>query len=540
MSDLLQQIPGDAPATSRPDYRRPEYLDLAPVRRLSRAMMQGTRAVRALGTDALPKWPDEKLGFYRLRSSIAQVTRYYARTVEALVGMVSGTPPTLAKGTDARLLADWEDIDRRGRHGDVFVRDLTEEAMVGGYAAILVDCPPVPKGIRLTLENEQRMGLRPYWVLITADQIVSWIVEAPNWSALMRAYQTGKLTDTQVGVLAGQQITRQVVLYEPTDVERGSFGVVSRERYRVLRLTDSGVTFAVWEKRTSEGATGEHFALVDEGTMTGANRRPLSAIPLALCYPKRPSAPFVAEPVAMGVCELNLDHYQLTADRRYLIKHTHSPTLYLFGVQTERDEHGQDKPIRVGPNSLIRSNNAEAKAGYIVAPADALQSSKEERDEIVRQIAALGMSFLGRDRQQGTETAKGRELDLSAEHATHTSIARAVQDALEQALMFHALHREAPAPSVQMHPATPAPEVDPQIAGLLWQGVLNGRLDVDSWLHYLRTGALPEDLDVATITARLVEEMGREAQDAQRQRDQQPVGGERGGGDDVEEGRGAA
>jgi hypothetical protein len=46
------------------------------------------------------------------------------------------------------MLADWEDIDRRGRHGDVFVKDLTEEALVGGYAAILVDTPPCPTGCR--------------------------------------------------------------------------------------------------------------------------------------------------------------------------------------------------------------------------------------------------------------------------------------------------------------------------------------------------------------------------------------------------------
>ena len=523
MTDL-QTIPANAPKDSRPDYKRPEYVDLAPVRRMSRAMMHGTKAVRALGTEALPRWPDEKLGFYKLRASIAQVTRYYARTVEALVGMVAGAAPTFDDGTDARIMADWEDIDRRGRHGDVFVKDLTEEALVGGYAAILVDTPPVPDGMPLTLANEQRMGLRPYWVLITADQIVSWIVEAPNWGALLAAYQARQLTDADVGRMAYQQVLRQVVLYEPTDVATGDFGTVTRERYRVLRLESTGVTFRVWEKRTAEGGAGEHFALVAQGTMTAANRRPLPAIPLALCYPKRPTAPFVCEPAAFSVCELNLDHYQLTADRRYLIKHTHSPTLYLFGVQAERDEKGQEKPIRVGPNSLIRSNNADAKAGYIVAPADALESSKEERDEIVRQIAALGMSFIGRDRQQGTETAKGRELDLAAEHATHTAIARGVQDALEQALMFHALMRDAAPPSIQMHPATPAPSIDPQIAALLWQGVLNGRIDVESWLHFLRTGKLPDDLDIDGLTARLAAEL-----DAQRamadegERDRQPV-----------------
>jgi hypothetical protein len=497
-------IPGNAPAAARPDFKRPEYVDLQPARRLSRAMMSGTRAVRALGTEALPKWPAEEPAFYRLRAKIAQVTRYTARTVEAVVGMVVGTPPTLADGTDARIVADAEDIDRRGTHFDVFARDLTQEAIVGGLAGILVDAPPVPEGIRLTLENEQRMGLRPYWVLVTAEQLVSWVTESPDWSRIMADYASGALRDEDVARLSTQQIVRQVVIAEVTNVRAGEFGVVARDRYRVLMLTDQGVRFRVWEHVPALDGAAEHFRLVNEGAMLGAGRRELPAIPLALAYPKRPAAPFVSEPASLAIAELNLDHHQITTDRRYLIKHTHSPTLYLFGVDAERDETGQEKPIRVGPNSLIRSRNADAKIGYAAASPDALAASKEERDEIVRQIAALGMSFLAKDRQSGgTETAKGRGLDLAAENATHATISRGVQDALEQALMFHGLYRDCPAPSVEMHAAYAAPEVDPQMAGVLWQAVIADKLDVDTWLAFLRTGKVPESFNYADYAADL-------------------------------------
>lgn len=506
-SNAPQTIPGNALPVNRPDFKRPEYVALQPVRRLSRAFMAGTRAVRALGEEALPKWPGEEADFYRLRATIAQVTRYYARTIEALVGMVSGSPPTLADGTDPRIVADWEDIDRRGRHGDVFVRDLTQEMAVGGFAAILVDTPPVPDGLRLTLDDEQKMGLRPYWVLLAAEQILSWIVEAPDWRRLMDDFEKGLLTAEDVGRLSTQEVLRQVVLYEPSDANAGEFGVQALERYRVLRLSDTGVEFRVWEKRKGEGAAGDHFVLVSSGPMLGAGRTRLPAIPLAIAYPKRPDAPFVSEPAMYAVCEQNIDHYQLTADRRYLIKHTHSPTLYLFGVESERDEAGFEKPIRVGPNRVIRSSNPEAKAGYLSAPSESLAASKDERDEVVRQIAALGQSFIAKDRQNGTETARGRELDLAAEHATHRTMARGVQDALEQALGFHALHRDCPAPSVQMHPATPAPHVDPQLVAQLWQAVVTGRLDLESWLHFLRTGTLPEDLDLSSLTVKLLAEM---------------------------------
>lgn len=503
----VRRIEGNAPAAERPDYRRPEYEAQDATRRLSRAMMEGTQGVRALGTAALPKWPAEEPAFYRLRARIAQVTRYYQRTIRAMTGMIAGTPPTLAEDTDARVRRDWEDLDRKGTHGDVFVREFVEDALVGGFAAILVDAPPVPDGLRLTLQNEQRMGLRPYWVRLSAEQLLSWQVEAPDWPRIMADYLAGLLTDADVGRLSTAHVLRQVVIYEPTDVEEGAFGVARRDRYRVLRLTDAGVVFTVWEHvpATSDG-TGEHFRVLTEGAMLGARRQPLRAIPLAIAYPQKPTAPFVCEPVLFGVAELNLDHYQLTADRRYLIKHTHSPTLYLFGVEPDRDANGQDQPIRVGPNSVIRSRNADAKAGYVTAPADALAASKEERDDVVQQIAALGMSFIARDRQRSTETATGRTLDLEAEHATHVSVARAIQDAIEQALVFHVAHYDAAPPSVEMHPAVPAPDVDPQLANVLWQAVVAGRLDVETWLAFLKTGRLPEEVDLAAVTARLLAE----------------------------------
>ncbi|MFN9087360.1 MAG: DUF4055 domain-containing protein [Gemmatimonas sp.] len=532
---VIPTIPANAPPHERPDFKHPAYVETEKARRVSRALMQGTEGVRALGPEALPKWPAEEPGFYRLRARIARLTRYYERTVEAVVGMIVASPPTFAEGPDARILADWEDIDRKGTHGDVFVRELTQEAIVGGFAAILVDAPPVPEGVTLTLANQQRMRLRPYWVLLRAEQLISWIIETPDMGRILTDWARGLLTEDEVARLAAHEVLRQVVIYEPTDVATGTFGTTSRNRYRVLRLESAGVTYTVWEHvPPGPDGTGEHFRQVSTGTMTGARRTPLPAIPLAIAYPKRPAVPFVSEPAFFGVAELNLDHYGLTADRRYLIKHTHSPTLYMLGVEQERDENGVEKPVKVGPNSVIRSRNADAKVGYAAAPADALTSSKEERDEIVRQIAALGMSFIAKDRQQSTETAKGRTLDLAAENATHATVARGVQDALEQALVFHAAHYEATEPSIEMHPAFAAPDADPQIAALLWQAVLNGRLDVDTWLDFLRTGRVPENVDVAAITGRLLAEMeaAREVEAlAARDREVMPPAGEDGEGE---------
>ncbi len=513
-------IPGDVPASQKPNYERPEYRDGIWPRRLSRAMLAGTRGVRALGTKGLPKWPAEKPEFYKLRASINQVTRYYARAVQAVVGMVVGTPPTLAENTDPVLLADWEDIDGRGTHGEVFARQYTREVLAGGYAAILVDSPPVPETLSLTLETEQALGIRPYWVLVTAEQIKSWVVSAPDWMAVMTAYQSGALTAEQAKRLARQVVTHQVVIHEPTDVRDATFGVRRVDRYRQLTLTPDGVRFQVWEHRLPTDGTAEHFTLIAEGPMLGGQRRALQEIPLAVGYPDEPPAPFVSEPMLLSVAELNLDHHQVSAERRYLMRLTHAPTLFLAGVDAARDPEHNEVPIEVGPNSVVRSSNPDAKMAWVSAAADALDSSKEEREEIVRQIATLGMSFLARDQRATQETARGRDLDMAAENQTHAGLARGVQDALEQALKFHAIGRNVAPPEVEMHAAYVSPTVDPQIAALLWQAVLKGVIDVETWVAFLRTGKIPDGFDPADFDASAAASAEADAEaEAQRQAD---------------------
>lgn len=494
MADQTPTIQGNAAPAARPDFQRPEYKHGAPARALCHALMHGTEGVRALGEVGLPKWPAEQPEKYAIRAKITQVARYYQRTVQASVGMICATPPALNEEADPVLQADAEDIDGKGTHLEVFAKQLTEDAITGGFCAVLVDAPPIPEGLSLTLADEQALGLRPFWVSVTAEQILSWIVDVPDWGALLRDWGAGLLTPEQVKAYARQTVVRQVVIHEPTDVRDAAFGIRCVDRYRVLALTDAGVTFAVWEKRKSEGAAGEHFLQLSSGVMTQAGRKPFREIPLAIVYGGRRLAPFVAEPSLLALAELNLDHYQVSADRRYLMRLCHAPTFYLFGVEEEVDETGRKTPINVGPNSAITSSNAQAQVGYAAADPNALQSSKEEREELVRQMATLGMSFIGKDQRGLAETATGRALDDAAENATHATAARGLQDGLEQAFRFHAMYRGVKPPEVTVTTAYASPNVDPQIATVIWNAVAGDKMPIEALVSYLKTGELPDDL----------------------------------------------
>ena len=499
-------IPATAEAAHRPDFQRAEYIAATPARDLCNDLMAGSEAIRAGGEKYLPRWPAEKKANYKLRAAIAQVARYYHRTVQASVGMICATPPALSDNADPLIAADWEDIDGRGTHGEVFAAQIATDAVNGGFAVILVDAPPIPDGLNLTLADEQALGLRPFWVGIPSERVLSWIVDVPDWAALLRDFADGTLTADQVSAYARQAIIRQVVIHEPTDAVSGTFGTRSVDRYRVLRLDDGGVTFTVYEKVPARGATGEHFAIVAAGTMLQAKRRPFRQIPIAPVYAGRKVAPFVASPPLLALAELNLDHYQVTADRRYLMRLCHAPTLFLAGFQEEDDGTGGKKKIEVGPNSVLISSDSTAKAEYVAADPSALDSSKEEKDDLVDQMATLGMSFIGRTRQATPETATGRQLDDAAENANHATVARGLQDGLEQALKFHAMYRGVPAPEVAVNTTYADPSVDPQMASVLWQAVATDKLDIESFIEYVSTGSLPDDiamrLDVLKMAAK--------------------------------------
>lgn len=488
-------IDANGPASgARPDFQRDEYKAGKAARDLCHALMQGTQGVRALGEDALPKWPAEKPKFYAIRAKVSALTGYYARTVQASVGMILATPPKLAENANPLIVADAEDIDGKGTHLEVFAKSAATDAINGGFSLILVDAPPIPDGLTLTHEDELKLGLRPFWQLYAADRLWSWVVEVPDWAALVKAYKAGDLTADEVKAYTKQVIVRQVVLHEPTDVSDGEFGTRTVDRFRQLTLTPAGVTFAVWEHVKATEGVGEHFVQIASGPMLAAKQAPFREIPLAPVYGGRKLAPFVADPALLSLAELNLDHYQVSADRRYMMKLCHAPTLYMFGVEAEQDGEGNKLPVEVGPNSVVTSANPEAKMGYAAADPGALDSSKEEKEELVRQMAALGMSFIGKDRVGSAETATGRALDDAAENANHATVARGLQDGFEQALKYHAMYRGVDAPEITVNTSYAAPQVDPQVAAIIWGAVAVDKMPIEALVSYLKTGELPDDL----------------------------------------------
>jgi hypothetical protein len=448
-----------------PDYVRPEVELLATARSRSRTLAAGTDAVHAAGEAILPKWPGELPAFYSARSTLAEFTDFYGRTIEAALGLLFGAElayePDLP---DALAMLD-ADADGRGTSLHALARRAAHGILTDGVAALLADYPRVQPDA-LTMRDVQDQRIRPYLVPVSASQLLSWLT-------------------ARVGA---ETMLTQLVIAESAEVRDGQFGVRAEPRYRIYRLELGGLT--VGTVRIAEQKNGDRVVeVVEEPSLVIGPTR----IPLAVGYALPPEAPLVAGPPLDRLAWMNVGHYRVSADHRYLMSLCHAPTLVVTGWD------GNDQsPINIGPNTVMRLTG-EQKAMWLQAASDALAASERTMERQTLQMASLGMAFLSRDTSARNETATGRRMDASADRATIGTLADGVGQMLTQALAFCAQFAGdgVTAPAVTITPDYDATKLDAPTILALSSIAEKHQLTVETMLKILQDGdVLPDGLDI--------------------------------------------
>lgn len=417
-----------------PDFVRPEVALYQRARRRGRHLLEGSDAIHDAGTEYLPQWPDEENDTYAIRSTLTEVYGAYQRCVSAARGLVGAKPPTLADGASARMQAVWEDVDGEGTHGEIFAMRRFEDGLVDGITAILVDHPSeLSDQPGATLEDYQKAGLRPYWVPILYDQFANWRYE--------KVY--------------GKTMLTMVTIHEEVDDLVGTYGVVCADQYRTIRLVQTaadanGVSGKqiLWEiKRKKVVRNKEVWVITSQGEYRGVDR-----IPLAIGYFGRKIAPLVADTPLGAIAELNIGHYRVSSDRRYLMSIVHAPTLAFEGWVDPQNTAGNPNSasrapggleIGVGPNSVIKTP-PDCTVKWLQADPNGLQSSKEEKDDLVAQMASMSIAFLQQERKS-QETATAHRINSTAQNATLATAGRGEQDMLDDANDLTAQYLDEPA-----------------------------------------------------------------------------------------------
>lgn len=383
-----------------------------PALTLVRDLAAGPERVREKATTYLPQAPGEDPQNYKVRLNRSVFFNVFGHTIKGLVGQIFRRDPVLGDDVPPVIVKQCENIDLMGTHFDVFARDISEDAMTAGHAAILVDFPQTDG----TQNRQAEMSgeIRPYWVPIRKDDIVSWRCEHEN----------------------GHMILAQLVLRECAMVPDGMFGEREQERYRVFyrvregastsRSPTTAVTVGVKVLQINKDKT---VTVVSEGLYPTQTE-----IPVAEIITSGRVSMFESAPPLVDLAYLNVAHYQQWSDYATSIHKTCVPIFTTIGIQEMVDGNGQ--PLVLGPNASVNLP-AGGDAKYVAHDGAALQQCKQALDDLKSDMGTLGLSMLSPSKRTA-ETAQAKRLDKSTEDSALAVTARGLQDGLERALAFHA------------------------------------------------------------------------------------------------------
>lgn len=386
---------------------------------MMRDLAEGNERVKEKRTEYLPMEPAEDPRMYSNRLQRSVFVNYVMRTAEGLTGMVFAKDPVLGEDVPVEIRGEpatdtsdkkeghWENIDNAGTHGDVFIRERFQDGQIAGHGAILVDYPNTGGTQTAADERDTTFPIRPYWVPIPKDNIVSWRTTTIN----------------------GRLVLTQLVLEECVMVPDGEYGEKEEKRYRIFRRDPAGVVTWTLVK------VDENKAVIplDGGTITNQDE-----IPISENKTSGRKSMFVSKPPLADLGFLNISHYQQDSDYKNSIHLTCVPLYLETGVDTE-----ESGPVVIGPGVARRFSNPDADAKYVSHDGAALGAARQALEDTKSDIGALGVSMLA-PQKRAAETATANRLDKNTESSALAVSARGLQDCVERALYFHARYLKKP------------------------------------------------------------------------------------------------
>jgi hypothetical protein len=354
----------------------PEYDEMLETWQRCDDATEGEKEIHSGTVKYLPKLAEEKDTDYQSRLKRTPYFNAVWRTISGLKGMLFRKAPVVE--VPASIEPYLTDIDMAGTPLDVFAQDTCEEILTTGRIGILVDRPPMPEnadGTPITVAQAEAYGLRPMFQKYDADSIINWKSERINNAVMLTL----------------------VVLKEEASVSTDQFSHVCEDRYRVLDLVN-GVyrqrVFRINDRDEDEQVGGDIIPLM--------NNQPLSFIPFEFIgvddVGDEPDTPPLLDLVNM-----NIHHYQVSADYEHGCHFSGLPTLFISGYNADNVQPGQPNKIYIGGPSANCLPDPAAKA-YFVETSGNFQALRDNLNEKKAEMAVLGARML-EQQQKGVQSA---------------------------------------------------------------------------------------------------------------------------------------
>ena len=412
-----------------------------------RLVSSGSEAVKNMGDKLLPMLEDQKLEEYLKYKSRALFFEATTRTITGLVGMMFAKEPEILEPEEKNFLKSTLPGYLSVKS---FLKEISKEIITVGRHSVLVDVDSSGK---------------PYLATYQAEDIINWRIE-------------------NVGV---SRTLTLVVLREKV-VEHEGFKNKEKEYFRVLQLDSDGFYYQeLYEKvkDTSEFALIPGYPLYPEKKGRRINEIPFYFIGVNGLSDR------VERPPLSGLVNVNISHYQNSADLEHGRHFTGLPTPWVAGFSSD-----EDNTLSIGSQSAWISNDPNAKAGFLEFTGQGLSSLENALKEKQDMMIILGARLLEAPKL-ASESSANQVIRKQGESSILSNIADSVSDGVGRALKF-AAEWEGENPDdygIGLNREFASIEADHRMVLALMQQFQNGLISYDTYFfNAKRSGLIPDEV----------------------------------------------
>lgn len=393
----------------------------------------------------------EQYDSYRTRAALHPA---YAKTVDALRGVVLGRPPIVHGVSDEVRAWIEEDITGHGVGLVEVAHWLVTQLLTKGRAGVLVDRPEA--------------GGRPYVVTVAPEDLINW-----------REVRTEH--DPAVLALA-------VVREWEDRPDASGFGHQAHEQYRVLALDEGEYRVTLWgasDRTLVRDTTKTPWSVIREVTPVRRGQT-MGFLPLTVVNTTGLGTAVTRAPLEdLGL--LVLSHYMNSADAEHGLHLVALPTPWASGVAPGTST------LKIGPG-VAWMLEKDGRAGMLEFTGAGLAAFRESMSAKERQMAIVGGRLLLEPAHAtANETATSAKLRNSAESSSLRGIAdatsAALTNAVRQVLWWESTNDDLdPDVWVEVGRDFFQPVASPEEVKTLLLLLQSGSISYESFYHRLRAG----------------------------------------------------
>jgi hypothetical protein len=367
---------------------------------LCEVLAEGTLAMRDAGQTYLPQYAKESDGRYQIRLNATVLYEKYKNTLHTHSARPFGQQVQLAEDAPEFYFNLLNNIDLTGRTLTVFARERLRDLLLYGKTHILVEYPNTIElqeilGRELTLADEKKMELRPYFVGVNPGAVINWDGERIGGVEQLTRLQVRHRVDAPVeGNRWATEKQEFVVVWTPKEIE-------------LHKKTSKLGEDEAWEMQ------GDPFP------------NTLGKIPLVTIYANR-SGLLECEPPLEGLAHLNAKHWRNQSDQDNIESVARVPMLFFKGFAKE-----DVSTVEIGPYKVFGNKDPMSDVMVVETNGSAVKVGSDALRQLEHQMDAVGMAPM--ERKPGNTTATELAIEAGREVSDLEAYVMLLEEGLSQA-----------------------------------------------------------------------------------------------------------